>query len=945
MENFQYSVQLSERDWAEFAAAADECGLQQISLASGDELPCSDIEQGDSSGSSPPGGRAWPCSRREDELVTQRLVSRSGCEPDQQTPSTSTQPGGDPAPPEPSTAAMQRLLQGPALRRPASGKPSPGIAPQESPSSPRTPQESPSSPGALPRSPGRKKRHAVARVGGHPGALVSCSEAQPEEGLLAEGARQGEQGPDGQSGHEWEARPCPPEPVGQPSTDPLRTSPRTRLARRAKSHKALSTPTSDPQQLNKAPSAPALDLQQLDTTPSIPALDPQQLNTALSIPTLNPRELNTAPLTPTLDPELLGTVSCIPASDPPQLGTALSAPTSDPQQLDMAPSRPSSKPQPPMALSIPTSSPQQQDMALSTPTSNSQQLDTALSTTSSKPQPEDLPLSTPACKLQPDRTLSTLSSKPPPDTALSIPASKVPPDTPLSTPSSEPQPDTALSKSASKPQVNVALYTPSSKPPPDMALSTPTSNSQQLSMTLSTPVSKAQVNTAQSTPSSKPQPDMALSTFSSKPQLEDLTLSTPICKLQPDTTLSPLSFKSQVNMALSTSPSEPRLNAGQPIPSPMVKAGAGTPAPASKASPPTALSSLAAQAPSNGGVFTPAPRSQTTPDVGVSCSESPGSHGEKPREEPPAGGPGPHNGDPQLAGKAARRKKVRFSMDESDPKSLEAMTLGPPSPVRPLALRTAAWDAGGPGAWDAVAVGSRPPQPRILKHLPPPTSSALGGPAPRSNFAVTLPEAYEFFFCDTIEEEDEDVEDSQASTEVQWPDVCEFFFRDTRAQRPRSCSVPAPDPPAPPPREPLAFPEAYEHFLGEDGPGGILGPAALLRLQALEAPTSGPLCTSPMAPSDALPRQLELALRGAGQPQAPLMSFNLSQRDMCLVFVAFATWAVRTSDLQTPDAWKTVLLANIGTVSAIRYFRRQVRRGYRSPSQSPSPSRSPSPSS
>uniref|UniRef100_A0A8C3VMN9 PPARGC1 and ESRR induced regulator, muscle 1 n=1 Tax=Catagonus wagneri TaxID=51154 RepID=A0A8C3VMN9_9CETA len=53
---------------------------------------------------------------------------------------------------------------------------------------------------------------------------------------------------------------------------------------------------------------------------------------------------------------------------------------------------------------------------------------------------------------------------------------------------------------------------------------------------------------------------------------------------------------------------------------------------------------------------------------------------------------------------------------------------------------------------------------------------------------------------------------------------------------------------------------------------------------------------------------------------------------MCLVFVALATWAVRTSDLHAPDAWKTVLLANIGTISAIRYFRRQARQGRRSPS-------------
>ena len=37
MENFQYSVQLSDQDWAEFSAATEECGLLQAGLASGDE--------------------------------------------------------------------------------------------------------------------------------------------------------------------------------------------------------------------------------------------------------------------------------------------------------------------------------------------------------------------------------------------------------------------------------------------------------------------------------------------------------------------------------------------------------------------------------------------------------------------------------------------------------------------------------------------------------------------------------------------------------------------------------------------------------------------------------------------------------------------------------------------------------------------------------------------
>lgn len=44
-----------------------------------------------------------------------------------------------------------------------------------------------------------------------------------------------------------------------------------------------------------------------------------------------------------------------------------------------------------------------------------------------------------------------------------------------------------------------------------------------------------------------------------------------------------------------------------------------------------------------------------------------------------------------------------------------------------------------------------------------------------------------------------------------------------------------------------------------------------------------------------------------GELRSPLTSFKFSQNDMCLVFVAFATWAVRTLDLHAPDAWKTGL--------------------------------------
>ncbi|KAI4536792.1 hypothetical protein MG293_012995 [Ovis ammon polii] len=339
--------------------------------------------------------------------------------------------------------------------------------------------------------------------------------------------------------------------------------------------------------------------------------------------------------------------------------------------------------------------------------------------------------------------------------------------------------------------------------------------------------------------------------------------------------------------------------------------------------------------------------------------QQPEGHQQKPRGEPSIDAPGHHTGEPPLGPiQAPRKKKVRFSMavpSSEEPWSGEVS--GPPSLA--TAPRMASGGHRGSGAWDSVAVGPRSPQPRILKHLPPPAPSASMGPGPRSCFAVTLPEAYDFFFCDTIEEEDEEAEGAaeaaQAPAEVQWPDVCEFFFQDSQIQRSRHQEGRSQAPPlqagpvpAPPPGDPMpiSIPEAYEHFLEEDRSGGTLGPAALLQTQVTEPPRSvlwGVGTGAPPESSPATVEQLTLAIREAVAPRGPLTSFTFSQKDMCMVFVAFATWAVRTSDLHAPDAWKTVLLANIGTVSAIRYFRRQVERGRHSRSRSPSPSSSPSP--
>ncbi|XP_032274786.1 PGC-1 and ERR-induced regulator in muscle protein 1 [Phoca vitulina] len=460
-----------------------------------------------------------------------------------------------------------------------------------------------------------------------------------------------------------------------------------------------------------------------------------------------------------------------------------------------------------------------------------------------------------------------------------------------------------------------------------------------------------------STPAQETHPDISMAK-------SDAALSTPASKLQPDTPLSTPASKLQPDTPLSTPASKSRLDTDLPLLGPMVKQEVDL----STLVPPH----LVSKAQSDVGVSTPAPIPQAGPDVVkvevaptakpcLSPVVSPGGHREKPREEPSAGAAGHHSGEPPLGPvQAPKKKKVRFSMAVPSPEEPgSGETSGPPSPAtaRPSPPRTAVGGRGGPGGWDAMAVGPRSPQPRILKHLPPPSPSASVGHRPRSSFAVTLPEAYEFFFCDTIEEEDEDAEKvaeaDQALAEGQWPDMCEFFFQDRRAQRsghwgaqpPQAEPVPTLPPGDP---VPISIPEAYEHFLGEDSSGGMLELAALLQLQATEPPGLVPWGMGPGTPPEPTPdtaEQCSWAVRQAGEPRDPLTSFTFSQDDMCLVFVAFATWAVRTSDLHTPDAWKTVLLASIGTISAIHCFRRQAQgrpSPSRSRSRSPSPSRSPS---
>ncbi|XP_032635858.1 PGC-1 and ERR-induced regulator in muscle protein 1 [Chelonoidis abingdonii] len=156
----------------------------------------------------------------------------------------------------------------------------------------------------------------------------------------------------------------------------------------------------------------------------------------------------------------------------------------------------------------------------------------------------------------------------------------------------------------------------------------------------------------------------------------------------------------------------------------------------------------------------------------------------------------------------------------------------------------------------------------------------------------------------------------------------------------------------------ISIPEVYEHFFTDRARGRRSWGQIFLSMPALEARKAvaalksflqKPMCLVRRSPSDSgvpvprgsikrlsllqlgphgriqlKPEDLGMAPALAESPRHPLA---LTQEDMCLVFVALASWAVKTSNLQAPDAWKTVLLANVGTLSAIRYFRRQAIEG------------------
>ncbi|NXF37558.1 PERM1 protein, partial [Nyctibius bracteatus] len=262
-----------------------------------------------------------------------------------------------------------------------------------------------------------------------------------------------------------------------------------------------------------------------------------------------------------------------------------------------------------------------------------------------------------------------------------------------------------------------------------------------------------------------------------------------------------------------------------------------------------------------------------------------------------------------------------------------------------------------------------------------PSCFTAGASARVDTLDVTWPEMYEYLFCDSQGEEEGMVnsvegEKTPLEREISLPELYEYFFNEPEGTRKKIKSKDRkrkkfsslghaqlqnkdPDPAVVKDSLVISVPEVYEHFF-PDGPANRVGwrgifsiasasevkkavgslksllqrPMRLVRgqapaPQALVRRGSGEkLPLVPLAPlgrGQTRPEGLDMALALTGRPQAPLA---LTHKDMCLVFCAFASWAVKTSDLQAPDAWKTMFLASFGTLSAIRYFRRQVREGH-----------------
>ncbi|NXX49633.1 PERM1 protein, partial [Tricholaema leucomelas] len=289
----------------------------------------------------------------------------------------------------------------------------------------------------------------------------------------------------------------------------------------------------------------------------------------------------------------------------------------------------------------------------------------------------------------------------------------------------------------------------------------------------------------------------------------------------------------------------------------------------------------------------------------------------------------------------------------------EACQEAPQEPLQPKSVVASGGDAAPqelPHPKRMVASGASCGEPaaEVPEELGP-SCFAAEAPARADTLDVTWPEMYDYMFCDSQGEEEEmwssmEGEETPLEREISLPELYEYFFNEPEGNRKKFKSKDRKrkklsswgqaglqeDPSSAAVRDSLVIsvPEVCEHFF-RDGPGSRVGwrrifsvaPASevkkavgalksLLQRHLVGAQAPAPqallrrgsgekLCLVPLAPlgrEQAQPEGADMALALRGGPETPLA---LTHKDMCLVFCAFASWAVKTSDLQAPDAWKT----------------------------------------
>uniref|UniRef100_A0A8V5H8R8 Uncharacterized protein n=1 Tax=Melopsittacus undulatus TaxID=13146 RepID=A0A8V5H8R8_MELUD len=229
--------------------------------------------------------------------------------------------------------------------------------------------------------------------------------------------------------------------------------------------------------------------------------------------------------------------------------------------------------------------------------------------------------------------------------------------------------------------------------------------------------------------------------------------------------------------------------------------------------------------------------------------------------------------------------------------------------LHPKSVVAFSGDAAGRAHVEPAAEGPR--------ELGPPCFEA-GTFAGTNTLDVTWPEMYDYLFCDSQEEEEgtwNSVEGGKTlEREISLPELYEYFFNEPEGKR-KKLQNEDPDLDAVNDSVIISVPEVYEHFF-VDGPGNRAGWRGIFSITPTSEVKKAVGALKTLLQRHLVGRQVPepqaLVQRGSREnlPLVPLGPFIISQfspvSDMCLVFCAFASWAVKTSDLQAPDAWKTM---------------------------------------